>query len=103
MGSAGIVALISDGVDYWTEMYHSRSAQGTFICQVDSRRYGSSAEAIAGSSWWPRGEAGVVALTNLAQLHRSMCSQRPCAHRILRVLEVAEAPLPPRSREVCRA
>jgi hypothetical protein len=84
----GVVSVVTDGTEYWTEIYQSDSPQGTFARHVDSGRWPSMFEAKKNSPWWPEGEPGRAATPDNERMHRATCSWASCSHRVVWVVDV---------------
>ena len=83
MQTSAIVAVITDGAEYWTELFQGDNPQGTFARHVDPKRWGSLAEARERSPWWPAGDLGAAASEEHERMHRALCSWASCSHQVL--------------------
>ena len=89
MQTGGVVAVITDGTEYWTELFQGDNPQGTFARHVDAKRWDSLEEARERSPWWPAGSAGEAAGEGHQRMHRAMCSWSGCSHQVLKIATLA--------------
>ena len=83
MQTAAVVAVVTDGAEYWTELFQGDNPQGTFARHVDAKRWGSLEEARDKSPWWPAGDPGSKPDPDHERMHRAMCSWSSCAHQVV--------------------
>ena len=88
MQQPSVVAVVTDGTEYWTEIYQGDSAQGTFARHVDKRRWPSMFAAKSSSPWWPASEPGRVARPEDGRMHRAVCSWVDCSHSVVWVVDL---------------
>ena len=88
MNASAIVALVTDGTQYWTELFQGDHPQGTLARHVDAKRWPSQDEARSGSPWWPAGSKGRKPDEDHARMHRALCSWSSCSHRVLEIAAI---------------
>ena len=86
-----IVAVITDGEQFWTELFHGDSPVSTFTHHVDAKRWPSLEEARDNSPWWPSGESGAEGEEEQERMHRAVCSWSSCTHRVVCAIETEVA------------
>jgi len=94
MAEPAIVTVVTDGSDYWSEIFQGDSPQGTFARHVEESRWPSLESARERSPWWPSGDIGERATADDQRRHRAICSWDGCQHRVVRIASLEVSSLP---------
>lgn len=89
MNGPWLVAVVTDGERYWTEIFHGEHPHATLSRYVSPEKLPSAEEAKALSPWWPPDRDGDPPSREDEDMHRATCGWVTCRHELIRVASLS--------------